>query len=208
MSNPKLFTVVRAPLGGRLGAETLWEQREICPDCGNTDHDKIVAMQFLVDFDEGHDLFTVQDHYAVTSRLRGLLETAKITGIEFRPAIADWNEEIVDRELDAVEKLPNIHHLAILDTLKAGPGWANPGEPCPTCARRSWSITPTGIASLTASDKGNGPHRSLHRSTYSGQDVLQMDDFGRPVVSQRFRDLLAEAGVEGMVYQPIDIIES
>jgi hypothetical protein len=207
MADPELFTIVGAPLGGRIGPETLWEPNEACPACGTAGYGQIAALHFLVDFNDGQPLFSSRHKYAVTPPLQQMMEEERITGIEFRPAIADWSPEILASERKPDEKLPVLSHMAIVDTLEAGPGWATASEPCPNCGRRSWTITAAGIDALTARHGDQGPHRTLTRGSYTGQDAFLMDDFEAPVVTRRYRDLLAHGDVKGMVYQPVDMID-
>lgn len=202
MSKPELVTLFKPPLAGQIGPRTQWLQQGVCPGCGMALREDIAFLEYLFDFYNGEQMVSAMDHFAVTTKLRSKIESAGIVGVEFRPAVASLNDEIPDPMLADVE-LPELHYLAIRDRLAAGPGWADPGPVCPACGQRTWQMAKGGVQSMVGNDGGKGPFRSLSLQNYGGQDVFQMDDFARLVVSRRFLNLLEESGVGPLRVQPV-----
>lgn len=203
----QLWTIVSAPLLGELGGSTRLGSREPCAGCGIMPPLEANFLDYRLDYWDGQKLIFVAQQYAVTPDLRSAIERAGLNGMAFAAMQAELAEEYADPDQPSLP-LPEFSHLKIADRLAAGAGWWDPAGKCEVCGWALWRDNQYSFdAPYKAASDPLMPHRTVHRGSYAGQDIFNLDDRGPAVITQTFRDLLEEQGVTGLSFQAVDLID-
>lgn len=206
MSEHEIYTVLRGPIRGQLGEDSVTETEPECPACGRRPRMTVQSLHYVFDFWNGEPLAYVAESFAIVRELKQALEKTGVKGIEFRAMKASYSEEYEPQDDDL--PLPEFVQMAPTDTVKGGPGWWIPAEDCPKCGRRQWDSTPFTVnAIVSAHENPELPRRTVIQSSYAGQDLFLLDDPGPPMMSGRLLDILMDNGVEEMEVQPAEFID-
>jgi hypothetical protein len=201
---PSIFSFVGCPILGTIGDSTLINYGEVCEVCGKETPIQIDFLEYAFDVWEGADIVTTYDRYAVTDRLRAILERAKLKGFQFRDMKVSKSDIFKEADPHDDVKLPKFWELIIIGKALAGhSGWWDYEGICKGCNRPIWKYTERLNEALSSVLKGEiGPPREVRKESWKADDIFRLDDPGPPVVTKGFTDLLDQAKVAGVVFHP------
>jgi hypothetical protein len=199
-----VFTFIGCPIMGSPGDATVIRYGDACPVCGSEPPSEIEFLEYSFDFWEGEDIVTAHGAYAVTARLRVILEKAQLKGFQFRKMKASKSKMFKDLDPDHEIRLPEFWELVITGRASAGQsGWWEQKGACEGCGRPLWKHTDRVVEALSSVLKGEiGPPREVKKANWKGDDVFRLDDPGPPLVTKDFAALLEGSSVKGVVFHP------
>ncbi len=189
---------------GTIGDDTVINYGDVCEVCGRQAPPQIEFLEYSFDVWERADIVTTYDVYAVTDRLRAILEGAQLKGFLFRDMKVSKSEIFRESDPNDQIKLPRFWELVITGKALAGlSGWWEREGTCKGCGRTLWKHTDRVVEALSSVLKGEiGPPREVKKESWKGDDIFRLDDPGPPVVTKAFSNVLEQSEVTGVVFHP------
>ena len=186
----EIYTLVGCPVIGELGKATYVQHSPVCEICNRRWPSEFSSIEYCFNFWGGEDLVTSTGCYVVSDRLRQAIEETGLTGLIFEEMkVSKENHfEIVDAAYQ--DTLPNFHRLVVTGVAEGPEIWWT-SSICKTCSLKCWDITPIGIEAKTGYTRGVvGIPREVYLDSWNGEDIFNLQDFGPPIVTQRFADVI------------------
>lgn len=207
MNDPRIYTVVEAPILGQLGEATDMVEGPLCPTCNAPPLKTIAYLDYVLDYWEGEPLIGVAEVFAVTEDLRDALEISGLSGFSFRAMTAAYGDTYDPEPGDP--ELVRFWQLVIDHRIHAGSGWWTRVGVCPSCGRARWEANAfTSRAIVRAHQDLEVPPRTVVRSGYGGWDIFYLDDPGPAIITERMRDFLLAHGVVRLALQEAVFIDT
>jgi hypothetical protein len=204
---PPIYSLLGVPVIGELGDLTRVREFDGCEVCGRRPPPEFPFIEYRFDRWAGEDLVTAMGEYAASRRLRSALEKAALHGFDFRDMALSSDDafEIVAPAYS--DELPDFFHLVITGRADGPEKWWT-GEICEACAQPAWRRTTVGRRAEMADIVGEVEvSREVYRDSWKGDDIFRLRDPGTPLVTQRFRDVLDEVGLEEILLYPARWVE-
>jgi hypothetical protein len=153
----------------------------------------------------GEDLVTAMRVLCVSDRLKRTMVDARLAGVAFEPAIASQSDGFTLGQKAYAKKLPAFFHLRVLGLADGPETWIK-SKVCPKCGVRSWKPTMLGVQALVR-EGDDMPVREVYADSWKDEDIFDMPDGYRHVVTERFRQVMDSVNPKDARYGPAKWVE-
>jgi hypothetical protein len=203
---PNLFSLLARGVVGELGEGTEIESGKECEVCHRVPPPAYGHIEYAFDRWNGEDLVTAMRVLCVSDRLRRALEAAALTGVEFEPATTSRNDGFSLGPRAYAKAVPKFFHLRVNGMAEGPETWAA-GKRCEACGVTSMRPTRLGLEALATRDGETMPLREVYADSWKGEDIFNLPDRLRHVVTSRFRTVLDAVNPADASYGPAVWVE-
>ena len=204
---PPIYTIATVPMITELGPATEVEEGELCPSCNRQPPPSFSSVELVFDVWDGEDMVMAMDVYAVSERLREAIERTGLSGAQVEDIKVSKGEYFELGEDVYAPDIPRFYRLVFTGSATGPELWWT-SEYCADCELVTWERTDAGTEAELALAFGEpAPPRRVYRSSWSGDDFFRLEDPGKPLVTERAKQLFESPPVKGVTFQPAEWVD-